>query len=504
MTTKKILILILAIFMLLPLVLCACQPNEGPNKTNTSEETKTQEEQNKNEIYDAEIKDLGGHEFHIYAHKGTTVNLSYVELVSDGLNGDKVNDAVFERNNKLKEKYNATIKVTFSESCSAELRDPFQAQEYVCDFVFSRATHQRTLSSLNTLVDLRTVQNLNLEKAWWDQGTNAGLTFGKEVYGVTGDVLTIDDRSTVVMYFNADLVALYENTNLYDAVEQGKWTIDLMYKIMQACEKDVNGDGVIKRGDVYGYAADPNALIYHLVASGITLSERTEDGRLTVPLQPTQKLLDGLAALKPIYTSNLRYITSSGTGFFEAECPFYTSHLGSIQNFTQSELNLGIVPYPKLNEEQEKYHAATMYDQFGCCMIPNTVNNTTDKDWETSGFTSAVERNAYFLEALGYYSMKYLTPAYYDQVLEKQTSKDPRTVEMLDLILDNRLYDPIMGFDTGGMGGSLFKYLCGEGTGTFGNDMFYETFVSGYGSKVDAANKWLKDFYATVDGEAAA
>ena len=287
-------------------------------------------------------------------------------------------------------------------------------------------------------------------------------------------------------------------------MEQGKWTIDLMYKIMQACEKDVNGDGVIKRGDVFGYSAGTSSVSHHLIASGITLSERTENGRLTVPLQPTQKLLDGLAALKPIYTSNLTYLTSSGTAFFEAECPFYTSHLGSIQNFTQSELNIGVVPYPKMNEEQETYNAATIMTQFGCCSIPVTVNNTTNKDWETSGFTSAVERNAYFLEALGYYSMNYLTPAYYDQVLEKQTSKDPRTVEMLDIILANRLYDPIMGFDTGGMGSTLFQYLCGEGTGTFATDMFYETFVSSYGSKVDAVNKWLKDFYATVDGEAAA
>ena len=43
-------------------------------------------------------------------------------------------------------------------------------------------------------------------------------------------------------------------------------------------------------------------------------------------------------------------------------------------------------------------------------------------------------------EALNAYSQEYVTPAIYEVTLKTKTSRDERSIEMLDLILDSRQY----------------------------------------------------------------
>ncbi|MCL2519342.1 MAG: hypothetical protein FWF15_12345, partial [Oscillospiraceae bacterium] len=102
------------------------------------------------------------------------------------------------------------------------------------------------------------------------------------------------------------------------------------------------------------------------------------------------------------------------------------TQIGIIQQLRNMEIDFGLLPVPKLNEQQEKYllnidgHAQLM-------AIPITVRET--------------EKVGAILEALSYYSHKYLVPAYYDVNLKTKFSRDNESSEMLDIIMDGRIFD---------------------------------------------------------------
>ena len=128
-------------------------------------------------------------------------------------------------------------------------------------------------------------------------------------------------------------------------------------------------------------------------------------------------------------------------------------------------------------------------------------------DYEANGFESGQEQAAYFLEAFGYYSMGTLDVAFYEQVVKHQAVRDEESIEMLDLALKNKLYDPVVIFDFGKIGTTLFKEVgsvggrvAGAGEAVKGSDANYDTLVSTYQSRVDAARKALNNYIDYIEG----
>ena len=122
---------------------------------------------------------------------------------------------------------------------------------------------------------------------------------------------------------------------------------------------------------------------------------------------------------------------------------------------------------------------------------------TTDyaSDAETNGFESGREQAAYFLEAFSYYSRSTLTVAFYDQVLMHQMVQDADTVEMLQLALKNKHFDAVALFNFGNIGFSLFSQVgSNDQNGQIGTDVNYDTLVSTYESRVEAARKALNNY----------
>lgn len=87
----------------------------------------------------------------------------------------------------------------------------------------------------------------------------------------------------------------------------------------------------------------------------------------------------------------------------------------------------GVLPYPKLDEQTEGYRTY-LSGTFSAQMI--SVNQP-ETNWERTGTIT---------EALNAYSREFVIPAIYEVTLKTKTSRDERSVEMLDLILDSRAY----------------------------------------------------------------
>ncbi len=510
-TFSRILCLALAIVMVCTVFLFGCQGDEakttqGQQNATQGGQQQTQTEADTSTIYDAEVKDLQGHEFVFYTRNTTSVHLNHIEVYAEEPNGDKVNDAVFKRNAQLQTTYNCKISEIRDNDVAAVVREPLITGEYICDFLFIRATDARGLSKNNLLVDVATLENVDLTKEWWDQDALKGLNMAGKTFFLTGDGCTIDDRWALSMFFNLELVeAAFPEANLYQEVRDGKWTNARMLEIMQATAADMDGDGQVAtyQKDIYGYMAG-NVLgnWAHVAASGGYVTEIV-DGNLEIPISPSRELLDIWADLRPLITSPLRFSVDnlpSGNIFRGGLATFYAVNTGALLNWGSQKFHLGVLPYPKRNEEQKEYITTMNFSVGGYC-IPITVNNDVAKDYEKAGFASGAEMCGYFLEAYSYYSRDTLTPAFFDQVLAKQIAMDADSIEMVAIAIENRQYDPVVGYNFGGMR-TLFAE-CGGFSDQPGTDINYDNFTAKYRERVSKAREAVEDYLTFVNADEA-
>ena len=77
--------------------------------------------------------------------------------------------------------------------------------------------------------------------------------FNSKLYWITGDINVFDDFAVEVLFTNKSILEQNGFELPYKDVLEGKWTIDRMYQIAKACEKDLDGDGKMTVGkDVIG------------------------------------------------------------------------------------------------------------------------------------------------------------------------------------------------------------------------------------------------------------
>ena len=85
----------------------------------------------------------------------------------------------------------------------------------------------------------------------------------------------------------------------------------------------------------------------------------------------------------------------------------------------------GVVPYPKLNQQQADYYSRVV--DAWLHVVPKTCTD--------------IDRASVILEALASGSSQYVFPAYYDKVLKYSVLRDEKSIEMLEIIRAHRVFD---------------------------------------------------------------
>ncbi len=496
----KVFAFVLALLMVLPLGLSGC----SGGSTETGKQN-GQSEVNAAEVYDAPHHDLGGHEFWFLVRTTGVAHLEPNEIFADDLTGDKINDAVYKRNSNLEKDFNCTIHQELNPDPVKAVREQLIAGEYQYDYIYSSVWQLRQLSAKNLLVDFKSLENINLDKVWWDKEGMEGLSIANKVFYGTGDASTMDDRGSQVIYLNRDILSHYHiEEDLYQTVRDGKWTVDKMYEIMMQTKEDLDGDGVYTVGkDRFGYIGEAQNNYFHITGFNVHITEMTKDGELKIPGSPSSELVNAWEALKPILASEYRDVSDSGSRFRAGLGTFFGCNLGVLFGGKLSQIDFGILPLPKMNEEQEHYWTSPHFSITFGYSIPTTTDLANDA--EANGFSSGREQAAYFLDAFAYYSRDTLADAFYNEVMTHQQVKDSETVEMLEIALAHKHYDVVGLFDFGKLGRQLFMDVGSGGNvkGVPGTDVNYDTLVSVYESRVSAARKALNNYinYVTAEDE---
>ncbi|MCL2816307.1 MAG: hypothetical protein FWD23_17065, partial [Oscillospiraceae bacterium] len=142
------------------------------------------------------------------------------------------------------------------------------------------------------------------------------------------------------------------------------------------------------------------------------------------------------------------------------------------------ETDFGILPPPKYNEQQENYYVAVDPWCTSAVSVPITVG---DK-----------EKTGLILETLAYESRYILLPAYYDINLKTKFARDEESGAMIDIILNNRLYDLGDMYGWGSVGTFFDNLAQGKGDSLV-------TFWDKNGSKIISAMEKTMDKISDLD-----
>ena len=93
----------------------------------------------------------------------------------------------------------------------------------------------------------------------------------------------------------------------------------------------------------------------------------------------------------------------------------------------EMEADFGILPVPNYDETQEHYSSSVSV--FGGNLISVPVTN------------QALDMTGVLLEAMSAESMYGLIPAFYETVLKEKSARDPDSVAMIDIIINNLVFD---------------------------------------------------------------
>ncbi len=425
---KRIFLCLLAALLTFNAVACAAPTEDEttsiePTAVETVEETEETEQ-----TPDLPEKDFEGYTYRILATEGT-----YLYIYSEELNGEVVNDAVYEANSQVAEQFNIEyemIPIT-SNSDQSIIQAFIMAGEDAYDIAQLHDCTTGSMALNGWFHNIHEMPYMDPSAPWWPQFTVDSLTLNGKMYYISNYTTYRSLHETRVTFFNQDMIADLGVERPYDMVKEGTWTIDNMAAIANEIYIDTNGDGKQDKGDIMGFVFT-NAPYCWTESFGIEAYQKVAPDSpemvLNINHETTYNLIDKLhnwmgSGSNSVWVdfagdrNQAMEMFAAGSGVFTFKC------IGDqIPYLLDTDMLYGIVPFPKVDELQESY-----------------VSACTDLLLSIPVTASDLERTGIIAEAMSYAGYKYILPAYCEKALKNRYSTDRESAEMLDMIFQNRI-----------------------------------------------------------------
>lgn len=435
---KRISALALALLMLL----ASCGGTEAETSTETSagEETVTETgpltEMEKRALIKDDLpdKDYGGMQFRISTKQGTLY-----EIDAEELTGDMLNDALYDRNLRIEERFNVEIVpiITMEGDGHTHVNNVKNSVIAADDAFELAATYVFTTGSIVTggyYLNWLNMPYTDLSKPWWISGINENFRVGDAMYVAVGDTCLTTLTLTYGVFYNRTRGEDYNlNETIYQTVRDGEWTLDVFESTIKDIYEDTNGDGTRDATDFYGFTAEhaTNLDVYSF-AFDIPIFARNSDGIPELVFN-TEKTISAVERINRLYWETTGTFIPEGdywlpvTMFRDGRALFTTTYLkNAFDTYREMEDDYSILPYPKWDENQDKYLTGAM-DNYSVLGVPITASDT--------------EMIAIITESLNVESYKTLYPTYYEQALQNKYSRDEESIEMINLLMEGRNFD---------------------------------------------------------------
>ena len=443
MKLRSTLCLLLALLILAP-AMASCGNTENETTADTSADNTAV--QTETETVDPwlddlpDSMDLGGRTINILSRvEGEEMN----EFVVEEMTGDVINDAIFTRNLNLEARLNVKIANTpvwgDDASGTKELENVVVAGSTDYDIFCSNSYRTAESGYKGHLLDLNSLQYVDLTKDYWAKGLNEAASMGGRQYIATGSMSLGFYRYMMVDLFNKDMFIDAGIDFPYQTVLEGKWTLDYQNTLSETFYQDTNGNGERDAADQYGYVtrmSNDTSINDGYWASLNFRSISKDENDYYIYDVDEENFVNGIDAL-------LRLMKGSGTAqmcdndgdiykrFNEGLAAMTVARLYVVESgdFRDMEYEYGILPMPKTSEAQPAYYSYDQ-DQFLVYGIPKSVA------------VEEADNIGMFLEAYASESYNVVKPAYYETALTVKYVNDQESAAMLDIITDGMYIDP--------------------------------------------------------------
>ncbi len=456
---KRVLCVLLASVMLLgTLASCAETPDDPANETQaTGPADSAETEADTKETLDVAKKNYDDTLTFLTRDEAewSTVEIFAEKLGSDT---DNINNAVYERNDRIKNDYGVTIaeiKTATTEHHSSVNKE-VQGNNNDFSAIITNAANSAAFSTNHFIHDLNgeLIENLDFSKSWWDTRMTEGLSISGKLYFATGDLLTLDNDATFVILFNKTHAKDYKLPNLYELVENKQWTMDKFYELEQLVKSDTAGDGILQYDqDICGFAYTGDAPYCMLFGGGITAITKNADDypEYNLDIERAQTIAEKgrLIFDKNIAIDMNAAVVAGDTimhvgqvTFGEDHAMFFAEVMQAVTRMRGYDVDFGILPFPLFNEQQEDY-ISMMHTTAAMVSIPKNIVG------------EKLEMTTAMLEAMSYHSVDTLTEQYYEVNLKTKGAKDVESGPMIDKILSSRSCDLCYYYGWGGVFSTL-------------------------------------------------
>jgi len=411
--------------------------------------------------------------------------------------GQKVNDAVWARQELIQSMYGVTLKWHDGKNDGVlqnELQSGLEAGYAKYHIALPRMFEVHSLLSVDSVYDLANSKYIDLTQSYYNQASVESFTVYGHTFFTAGGSSIVDDTTSTLIFYNQ---AISESNkmfpNLYKKVDNYEWTIAELAKWAKTVGKDDDGVNGYQDTDTYGFGTTSFSSFFQ--TSGFQqVSTKLIPG--TNYKQYYISLNDDPEGIGQLITelSNIKASTWARTSwdggygkmedsFLNGKLLFYHEVIEKMDHFAQKGQNdnfkVGVLPMPMLNEDQGKYYTP-LCSQTTLMCIPKA---TTDK-----------EMSEYFYDVLSWTGEEYVVKAYYDTLELKlyddgKTSREDALRMLTDHIFPGMCYD--QGYMYGAMGGDFMTESVQ--IAVLDNSAAASTFTEYYGQAYVAANKILND-----------
>ena len=386
---------------------------------------------------------------HMSKNPWTRWSIIELYLIKEGKEsgfGTRIDNAVLERQDYIENTYG--VKLNFIDATDFSMHEALEAATLAgninYDLCMPRIKNAHTIVAGGYVYDLANREFIDFENSYYEENAIKTFTSNGHTFFVTGAFSFDDNESARVLGFNKNLLgdgSKEASDELYQLVRDGKWTYDKLISYASAAYSD-NGDE--KDPYRYTYGADfyHYAYFYHYFGvNDVGTNPVTGKWEISLDNDRIDEIINTIISTKnsawqdpnggrgTLWGSTHYKSDFNNTLFQDCDLAVHweTEDTTSF-TFPAFSENVGIVPFPMLNEDQGRYYATMDHPYTVLMCIPKLTQDRAMSE--------------YFMDVLCWTGEEYTMKAYIET--KKDQFKDDADIEMItDYIFPSISYDQI-------------------------------------------------------------
>ena len=436
---RNVISILLTAALLVPFALTGCGgKTEAPASTTQAEGQATTAEPVATTLFDDALPDtdMKGFTLKFINYTDEAHGWSLKDVNKEEETGEAMNDAIYNRNRKIEERFNAVITEMYDKNPLNIHKNEVLAGSPSFDVTECYDSQINSMVNSQTLLMWGNIPYLNFEKEWWNEDANSMFRVGNKVYAAVGDFNLSEYSKSYLYFFNKKLYDdLGFKDDLYGIVKEGKWTEDKLLSYCKVSAQDLDGDGVMGEDDQYGLVETTKVHYQMLITgAGYKFVDVDKDGTPYFAVPGNEPLISAMQKFIADHSVKTWYYQQENPNggiadniFEKGKSLFVSSTMWNTEKYREYEFDVGMLPAPKLTEEQPRYYTITI----------GGVVSILPKAMDSERFDNI----GILLEALAADSHYFTLPVYKEVTLQSKYARDKGSAEMVDLLFETQVYD---------------------------------------------------------------